>query len=456
MRGPFGLAFVLGALALVWCGFFATLATPAAAQEVTPEDRARLEEMFEKITRDPTNLDLTYEYAIFASKAGDYEAAITAYERLLLFNPSLPRVKAELGVLYFRLGSFDTAKAYLEQALAEGEPPVEVRAKIDRFLAAIDERTSRHAFNGSASFGARFQTNANYGPDGQILVFDILADPGEEIAGDEDVNLFASVNGRYVYDFGVDSGDFFAAEANLYGSRQFEFTELDVEHLFLKAGPGFNLFPKDNGPVLLQPTVRATYVRLDDETYNFSYGLGWRADWAAFEETTLFVDTFGERREYYATDERENADTQDGFAWRVTLGASHLLNENVRLSGDVFAGDVSADEASEAYFEFGLGLGVGATVASPFENSEELAALSRPWSVSVSARYARRDHDAANNIVSAIVREDDEFRIDGTIAAPVADSWSVFLSLGYQDNRSTVINNEFQNFSAAIGASLRF
>ena len=52
MRGPFGLAFVLGALALVWCGLFAIVAPPATAQEVAPEDRARLEEMFEKITRD--------------------------------------------------------------------------------------------------------------------------------------------------------------------------------------------------------------------------------------------------------------------------------------------------------------------------------------------------------------------------------------------------------------------
>ena len=34
---------------------------------------------------------------------------MAALERMLLFNPDLPRVQLELGVLYFRMGAFELA-----------------------------------------------------------------------------------------------------------------------------------------------------------------------------------------------------------------------------------------------------------------------------------------------------------------------------------------------------------
>jgi len=39
---------------------------------------------------------------------------------------------------------------------------------------------------------------------------------------------------------------------------------------------------------------------------------------------------------------------------------------------------------------------------------------------------------------------------------PVGDRWSVFATLGYQDNISNLPNNDFENFSAALGASVKF
>ncbi|MEQ9124416.1 MAG: tetratricopeptide repeat protein [Alphaproteobacteria bacterium] len=124
------------------------------AQEISAEGRAELEALFDEILKNPTDLDLTYKYAQEATRLGDYEAAITAYERLLLFNPELPRVKAELGVLYYRLGSFDTSRAYLQEALAS-DPPAAARERIEGFLARIDASKRRHSFSGSASAGMR-------------------------------------------------------------------------------------------------------------------------------------------------------------------------------------------------------------------------------------------------------------------------------------------------------------
>lgn len=429
---------------------------PASAQEVSPEQRAELEAAFAEILKDPTNLDKTYEYAKLATAYGDYEAAITSYERLLLFNPDLPRIKAELGVLYYRLGSFDVARSYLEQALAEGDPPLAARQRIESFLARINDAETQHSFSGSVTFGLRYQSNANYGPDGDILAFGVTATPTDETEASDDFNFFVAASARYIYDFQNDAGDFFAVEAAAYGARQFDFTDLDIEHFRLKAGPGFRIYPKDSGPAVLRPNVRATYIRLDDESYNFSFGAGFDFDWQAFDETGVFFRAYGEARDYERTEERANAETQDGGAARFTIGAMHRLSPNTTVRGEIFGGVVTADEDFESYEEAGAALNVNTRFDSPFLGDEDFSFLDQPWNFSATARFTVRDHDAANPIVAPINREDEDIRIEGTVAAPVGDGWSVFTTLGYQNNASNIPNNDFDNFSASIGANFRF
>ena len=81
-----------------------------------------------------------------AAKLGDNEAAVSALERMLLFNPNLPRVQLELGALYFRMGSFEIARSYFEKAAAANPPP-EVRGRIDsisREIARAERAAAAH------------------------------------------------------------------------------------------------------------------------------------------------------------------------------------------------------------------------------------------------------------------------------------------------------------------------
>ena len=120
------------------------LAAPSgvgAAGLRTPTRRAleaQKEALFQQMLRNPANLDVTFAYADVSARLGDYEAAVSALERMLLFNPNLPRVQLELGALYFRMGSYDLARDYFEKAAAANPPP-EVRARIDEYLAQIDK-----------------------------------------------------------------------------------------------------------------------------------------------------------------------------------------------------------------------------------------------------------------------------------------------------------------------------
>ncbi len=93
---------------------------------------------FLKMLDDPANIDLTMHYANLAVQLEDYESAIPPLERILMFNPDLPRVKQELGVLYYRLNSFDMAKSYLEDAKKGKNVPKDVIDKANSFLTKIN------------------------------------------------------------------------------------------------------------------------------------------------------------------------------------------------------------------------------------------------------------------------------------------------------------------------------
>lgn len=89
---------------------------------------------FYKMLDDPSNVDVTMHYANLAIELGDYEAAIPALERILLFNPDLPRIKQEIGVLYYRLDAFDMAKSYLEDARSGDNVPQDVLDTANMYL----------------------------------------------------------------------------------------------------------------------------------------------------------------------------------------------------------------------------------------------------------------------------------------------------------------------------------
>ncbi|MCE3233720.1 MAG: hypothetical protein K0R98_1977 [Rickettsiaceae bacterium] len=92
---------------------------------------------FNKMLDNPADVDLTMHYANLAVQLENYEAAVPALERILLFNPDLPRVKQQLGVLYFKLNSFEMAKSYLEGAKKGDNVPADVVASADEYLAKI-------------------------------------------------------------------------------------------------------------------------------------------------------------------------------------------------------------------------------------------------------------------------------------------------------------------------------
>jgi hypothetical protein len=259
----------------------AVLFAPAwvAAQTVSDQDRARLEaekaSLFEQMLRDPANLDAAFAYADVSGRLGDYEAAVSALERMLLFNPNLPRVQLELGALYFRMGSYALARAYFARAAAANPPP-EVRARVDQYLAEIEKGESRHHLTGYVFFGGQYQSDANVAPGSPL----ILSPIGPVLLNNQFTrqasgSLFGSGAMLYSYDLETQNRDTLDVTTvgylNHYANPAV--TRLDLSLLEVTGGPRFN-FP-NGGLVGGKPASVKPYV-IGDEV-----GLGWNQYFAA-------------------------------------------------------------------------------------------------------------------------------------------------------------------------------
>ena len=111
----------------------------------TPDKvRRAYEKAFETMFKDPANLEKTFSFAGLAIKAGDFEGAISSLERMLILDPNLPRVRYELGVLYFKLGSYDVAATYFEELLEDKKTPKVLIEKAAPFIEEIENRLTNH------------------------------------------------------------------------------------------------------------------------------------------------------------------------------------------------------------------------------------------------------------------------------------------------------------------------
>ncbi len=103
------------------------------------EQRGAYEKAFQETLGKPSDPEALAKFAELAVGMGDIEGAISALERLLLIDADQPEVKLELGVLYYRLGATEPARAYLEAARTSPSSSSETKARAETFLLSVKQ-----------------------------------------------------------------------------------------------------------------------------------------------------------------------------------------------------------------------------------------------------------------------------------------------------------------------------
>jgi|TARA_Y100000031_G_scaffold132081_1_gene152865 tetratricopeptide (TPR) repeat protein len=416
---------------------------------------AQYEKAFEEVFKDPGNLDKSFRFAELAIKIGNYEAAISALERMLLVNPNLPRVRLELGVLYFRLGSFRTARSYLQRVKRAPDVPAEVAARVDHFLAEVERRLKRHAFKGSIYGGARRQSNANAGPaSSAVRANGVDATLNNLNTAKVDNNAFLSGQLRHTYDYQSQSGMMLESNATGYVSQQQTQGQLDLVFVDFNSGPLGKIPESWLANTNYRPYLLATYVGLEDARYMSAAGLG--LDLVKVFGPRLQSDlNFEHRNKWFRNSgRRPTATFQDGSEDRLKLGSSFALTRDIAFDLSGSAAATSSDFSYNANREFNVTLGYRENFKMPKLLWPVRAA---PWTMSLSGSRVLTRYYGPNPAVDPnVTRYDHEWRASLLSAAPLAKDWSLLLNLSRVWVTSKLPNYDYDNRIVSLGASWRF
>ena len=229
-RFPFVQARVHFLVLAVIVATITALATPVQvrASPYGPEYDAA----FDAMLANPTDLDIAFRFAMIARSAGDAEGAVGTLERMLILNPALPIIHYELARLYAGLGSFEAARRYYRSAL-EHAPPPDVRANIEAQLKRLEQALQPSRLSGSVLLALRYQTNANVAPDDPaVRVGGLTASLADEFLEQDDASGIASARFTHSRDLGRDPAVFLLTDLQLYGSRQQDLDDQDINLVF--------------------------------------------------------------------------------------------------------------------------------------------------------------------------------------------------------------------------------
>lgn len=437
------------AVAVLWA-----LAAEPRAQVADPLLAPEMDASFSRMLRDPGNLELTFAYAGIAARAGNYEGAIAALERMLLIEPDLPRVRLELGVLYFRLESLDLARSYFVAALAGDTVPDDVRSRVAQFLAEIDKRQSRHKFSGSVLTGLRYQTNANSGYGSEAVPIPAIAgnDPVDAGSGRrDDWNLFSALTATHVFDMGGQRNESWETGFSLYGTRQNHVHALNTALAEVSSGPRFSLADAGLEFGTLRPYALANLVTLKDNRYFHSGGGGLQFQ-NPLAGNLLLALGYETRTKNYRTDaSRRTVRLQNGTEHAATAGLTYVLTARDSFSANASASRDLARSGVKRVDRRGFTLGYTRKQPPPAWLGSE------PWSLSATAGRHLSDYRSPDGTIDADTRRGDrEWRYSALVGVPLTDSLSGVVVVQRQTVSSSYLINKYRNESVTLGISKIF
>jgi hypothetical protein len=426
---------------------------PAGAQAPSSELKKQYDQAFQETLDKPGDLDVLFRFATLATQVGDLEGAISALERMLLINPDLPRVRLELGVLYYRLGSYEAARTYFDTALKSPSIPPEVKAKAEQYLAEIATKASASSFSGEVFLGWRYQSNANLGPaTSRVLLFGQAANLNQAGLGTPDWGVVSSVQLRHTYDFGNQDRSALETLFTAYANRQFQLSAANVTLLNLTSGPRFQILQGVVEDFTLKPFVTGGYVWVADTPYYGSWGGG-------LESNVLLASGF--RNISVATFLRQN--NQDtsylptnsqyrGNSMTLNTAFQYELTPTVMIFATGSAQRFDADIAPwQSYNLFGVGGGLAFRFPDPLFKS------GLPWAINLSVSEQWWTYDQPDPVVDPnTMRYQNDTILNIVLTVPFDDRTTFSLSGGRFVRAATVPNYEFTNNSFMFGVSWRF
>jgi len=418
----------------------------SSAQNVSPSisDPDRLElikekqqVVFEQLFEDPTNLSLLFEYANLSILVGDLEAAIGVFDQMLVYDPELPRIRLELGVLYYRLGAYALAKTYLE-SVRKFDPPLEVQAHVDDLLKSIETANEIYAWRQILTLGWKHTSNGNSGINADFIeIGDFLleVDPESKREGsrsslynyslsvDQDLNHPRGDNIQYFFSYGAD--------------RLKAFSQFDVQSNVFSARRNFNLdenyfsFFNLEDPVFT-PNINLLRVVLNREEVLRSGRISLDYSGQLDDGSSMLFSYYRDEKNF------KSGGQKNGRVNGISFGQSYVWPGSQALYGYKI---ILENYRANADYEFYENYGVELSYSQPLKEN---------WQFSSKYSYQDKSHDKEYPLFGA--RHDQAETLRLNLMRPIGACWSLNFGWVFTETRSTIniYKRSANNLSAQV------
>jgi len=422
-----------------------------AIQRLAPGDvEAQRQALLKQMISRPGDLDLAYEYAQLSAQAGDYEGAISTMERVLIFAPNTPRIELELGILYYKIGSYDVARSYFATVLADPNVPASISSQVTVYLQQLAAQADPPPFSATLYTALRWESNANASPANQSVTLNginFTLDQTAVAASD-----WSSVNVgtlHYSYDL-KNQGDRLEFDAIGYNASYFKLTDIDLDFFEATAGPSFNLkrWNMDKSRLFVYGIGDETL--LGNDQYFAGGGGGIRLLSYTGDRGVLDARLETRYRDFSDSSLRPTSSLRTGLQSRAGGTYSYFLRPGLILTFEGYGQREDADVGFYADWEFGGSGGISWTFGSPFS-------WRAPWTLQVGAGGIHRTYDDPDPTINPNSSEvDNQFWSRVAMVIPVAGSWAVIPQIEYRNQRSNYEIRAFDDLSGLVGLQKRF
>ena len=450
------------AIAIAIAGLTVVEAAPVRAEGDTavavqrlgpPEVEARRDALLKQMLARPNDLDLAFEYATLSSQVGDYEGAISTLERMLIYAPNTSRLQLELGVLYYRLGAYDVARAYFEQALANPSVPPQVAAQVHLYLQQLALAADPPSFSASIFSAIRWESNANAGPGTQSVTLngiDFTLD--QQSVGREGWSALNIATMHYGWDR-QRQGDRIEFDALYYSTAYFEkeLNDIDLDFVELTLGPSFNMkrWGLDKTRAYVYAIGDLAYLGYDP--YFTAPGAGVRLLSFAAAQSVLDARVETRWRDFENSSDLPLNSDRTGAQTRAGATYSYYFTPAFVVTSQLYAQRENAEVGYWKDWEIAYSMGFAWTFNNPLRQARY------PWTLQVGSGVIRRDYDDPDPTIDPNEAESDTvWWTRGALVLPVAETWALVPQVEYRDQNSNYDIRKWDDLTALVGVQKRF
>ncbi len=445
---------------IAWC--IAAFTAPAFAQSSSVPAPQEVEQAFRDVVANAGSVEARSKYASLLVRSGNFEGGIAALEGLLIAPDAPASIRVELGVLYFRLGSYAISETYLRAAIDDSRLDSQQKSQAESLLREVVRRNRPSQLSGSLMLGLRSQSNPTAASDNDLVYY--LGNPvarGKDSRpkSDTDVHVWGTLN--HVLDLDqqneatvVTSLVVFANHYNSVSNYSSEAGSAKPSDLALLAGStGLRFKPmRLTVPALsIRPHLVFGSASANGNAY-FNAG-GWGIDGdVRTSETLLWGGTYeNSRLAFSSRNDIANSTLLGGSRQSLRLHATIETTANQFLLAELGYVDFDGNAPYTAF------RGPQARVAYTLTYPAPTSSAGRPWTTTLAANAQQRDYRGADATVDArTVRKDTEWRWSLVHGMPVTRDLSVQLQFDYANTPSNIPNYTNTNTAGTVGVLWKY